>query len=141
MGLYLQPDDVTPLADIKPARLTVLIEDAETFATMAAPPLAARLTLTDQQRAQVKTILRRAVVRESDAGTGAKTQESAGLYFYMVDTRTARSVSFLSEEDQDALRGIVGLGRSTNADTIDSRRRARGTRSPPSSPRRACDPT
>ena len=39
------------------------------------------------------------------------------------------------------LRQHVGLGRSTNADTIDSRRRARGTRSPPSSPRRACDPT
>jgi hypothetical protein len=119
MGLYLRPDDVTPLVDIELARLAVLIEDAETFATMAAPPLADPLTLTEQQRAQVKTILRRAVVRESDSGTGAKTQESAGVYSYTVDTRTARSVSFLTEEEQDALRGMVGLGRSTTAFTID----------------------
>jgi hypothetical protein len=119
MGLYLQPADVTPLVDIELARLAVLIEDAETFATMAAPPLADPLTLTEQQRAQVKTILRRAVVRESDSGTGAKVQESAGVYAYTVDTRTARSVSFLTEEEQDTLRGIVGLGRSTTAFTID----------------------
>lgn len=119
MGLYLQPADVTPLVEVDPDRLVILIEDAETFATMAAPPLAAPDALTEQQRAQVKTILRRAVVRESDSGTGAKVQEAAGPYSYTVDTRSTRTVSFLTDEEEDALRSLVGLGRSNTAFNTD----------------------
>ena len=53
MSAYLQPADVTPFTDVDADRLTILIEDAETFATMAAPPLAAPDVLTAAQRAQV----------------------------------------------------------------------------------------
>ncbi len=119
MSLYLQPADFTALVELEPERLVILIEDAETFATMAAPPLAAPDALTEQQRAQARTILRRAVVRESDSGTGAKVQEVAGPYSYSVDTRTAGRVSFLTDEEEDALRGVVGLVKSTQAFNTD----------------------
>lgn len=119
MGLYLQPADVTPFTDVDTARIDILIEDAEVFATLAAPPLADPAPLTETQRAQVKTILRRAVIREADAGTGAKTQEVAGPYSYTVDTRKANDVSFLTEEEEDALRGVVGIVKSTQAFNTD----------------------
>ena len=119
MGLYLQPADFTALVEIEAPRLVILIEDAETFATMAAPPLADPEALTEQQRAQARTILRRAVVRESDAGSGAKTQEMAGPYSYTVDTRNSRSVSFLTDEEEDALRAVVGLVKSHQAFNTD----------------------
>lgn len=119
MSLYLQPADVTPFTDVDTARIDILIEDAEVFATLAAPPLADPAPLTETQRAQVKTILRRAVIREADAGTGAKTQEVAGPYSYTVDTRKANDVSFLTEEEEDALRGVVGIVKSTQAFNTD----------------------
>lgn len=119
MSMYLQPADVMPFTDVDTDRLAILIEDAEVFATMAAPPLADPLPLTDSQRAQVKTILRRAVIREADAGSGAKTQETAGPYSYTVDTRKSTDVSFLTEEEEDALRGVVGIVKSTQAFNTD----------------------
>ena len=121
MGLYLQPEDFTALVELDPERLVILIDDAETFATMptVAPALANPESLTTQQRTQVKTILRRAVVRESDSGTGAKVQEAAGPYSYTVDTSRANSVSFLTEEEEDALRVIVGLVKSNQAFNTD----------------------
>jgi hypothetical protein len=119
MGLYLGPEDFTALVEVEADRLAILIEDAEVFAVMAAPPLAVPSALTEQQRAQARTILRRAVVRESDSGTGAKVQEVAGPYSYSVDTRTAGRVSFLTDEEEDALRGVVGIVKSTQAFNID----------------------
>lgn len=121
MGLYLQPGDITPLVDVDPGRLAILIDDAETSATMpkVAPALAEPDLLTAAQRAQVKTILRRAVVREAEAGTGAKTQEVAGPYSYTVDTRTANRTSCLTEEEEDALRSIVGISKSTQVFSLD----------------------
>jgi hypothetical protein len=119
MGLYLQPADFTALVETEADRLAILIEDAETFAVMAAPPLADPEALTEQQRAQARTILRRAVVRESDSGTGAKVQEAAGPYSYTVDTRTASRVSFLTDEEEDALRGVVGIVKSHQAFNTD----------------------
>lgn len=117
--MYLTPADLAPLIETDPERLAVLIADAETFAVMAAPPLATPTDLSDTQRAQVKTVLRRAVVREADSGTGAKITEQAGPYGYTVDTRTAGRVSFLTDDEQDALRSIVGLTRSHAAFTVD----------------------
>lgn len=119
MSMYLQPEDVSPFTDVDADRLVILIEDAEVFATMAAPPLADPEPLTTTQRAQVKTILRRAVIREADAGSGAKTQETAGPYSYTVDTRKADNVSFLTDEEEDALRGVVGIVKSTQAFSAD----------------------
>lgn len=118
MGQYLTPEDFTAFT-IDAALLPVLIEDAEVYATLAAPPLANPASLTDAQRAQVKTVLRRAVVREADSGTGAKIQETAGQYSYTVDSRTARSTSFLTEEEEALLQGIVGTTRGNTVFSLD----------------------
>lgn len=119
MGTYLQPADLAPYANIPADKAAALIEDAEVFAIMAAPPLANPGSLTTGQRAAVRTILRRAVVREADSGTRAKVQETAGPFAYTMDTRRPASVSFLTGDEEDALRVVVGIGRSTVAYTVD----------------------
>lgn len=119
MGQYLQPEDVFPFVEVDLARLVILIEDAEVFATMVVPTLTEPSSISADQRRQVKTILRRAVIREADAGTGSKVQESAGPYSYTVDTRSLRGASFLTEDEEETLRTICGVGRSNQVFSVD----------------------
>lgn len=119
MGAYLTVSDLSPFGDIPTAKAEALIDDAETFAVQAAPCLSDPSSLTEQQRKLVRTVLRRAVLREADSATGAKTQETAGIYSYTVDTRRAASASFLLPEEEDILRGICGGDAHSTAFSID----------------------
>ena len=109
---YLDPDDVTAFApDIDPNRLASMIADASALAVLAAPCLADETDLTEPQRAAVKAILRGAVLRWDEAGTGALRAETVGSFSQTFDTRQQRRGMFWPSEIaqlQGVCRGVSG---------------------------------
>ena len=75
--MFITPDDLAPFADIDPAKAGAMIEDAEAMAVMAAPCLSDTEFLNDERLvAAVKAILRGALLRWDEAGSGALSQKS-----------------------------------------------------------------
>lgn len=68
MGQFISRDDLEPFAEIDPAKAEAMIEDAEGLALAHAPGIAAT---GFPHRAAVKAILREAILRRHDAGSGA----------------------------------------------------------------------
>ena len=97
--MFLTPDDLAAFADIDPAKAAAMIEDAEAMAVLAAPCITDEEFRADPQRvAAVRSILRGAVLRWHEAGTGAVVQESTGPFSRTVDTKTARKGMFWPDE-------------------------------------------
>lgn len=86
--MFLTIEDLAPFATIDQAKASAMIEDAEAMALMAAPCLSG--TLSAAQRKVAKAILRAAVLRWNDQGTGALVQESIGPYSSTYDNRERR---------------------------------------------------
>lgn len=99
MGSIIQPDDLVPFADISPEKAEQLIADAEAMAKLVAPCLKDPEFLEDEDLAQAaKAILRGAILRRNEAGTGALTQAGAGGFQVTTDTRSSvRSFYWPSE--------------------------------------------
>ena len=127
MPAFLTVHDLTPFATIDPARAEAMIEDATARAVLAAPPLARLLDLYEPgpgdaaRIAAVRAILRGAIVRWHEAGTGAITQhqQSAGPWSDMrtfQPAATARGV-FTVHEIRD-LRAVCAPGRFSTVDLI-----------------------
>lgn len=100
---YITPEDLAPFATIDEAKALAMIEDAESMAVSVAPCLEdITLPLTDAQRGTVKAVLRRAVLRWNEVGTGAVTQQSAGPFQQSLDTtRSAPKSLFWPSEIAD----------------------------------------
>ena len=101
--IYLTLEDLKPFATIEDAKAEAMIEDAEAMAMSVAPCLADdTVELSPRQAAVVRAVLRRAVLRWNDIGTGAVTQQSAGPFAQTVDTTrsTPRSLFWPSEIDE-----------------------------------------
>lgn len=99
---FLTPADLAPFAQIDEAKASAMIADAEAMAAMAAPCIteaefAANTTLTGA----LVAILRGAVLRWHDAGSGAVSQQTAGPFSQSVDTRTPRRAMFWPSEIAD----------------------------------------
>jgi hypothetical protein len=112
-------DDLTPFTpDIDEAKAEQMIEDA---IAMASAPWVAPCIVTDSfpYAAQAKAILRGAILRWNDAGTGAVTQVSAGSFQQTVDNRSERKRMFWPSEIVD-LQKLCGSARSGRAFTIDT---------------------
>lgn len=75
-----------------------MIDDAEALAMLAAPCLGSPESLTAAQRAAVKAILRGAVMRWSDAGSGGVQTDSAGSLSSTIDTSVTRRGMFWPSE-------------------------------------------
>lgn len=99
----LTPADLEPFATIPEAKALAMIADALAMATRAAPCLADEsVFLSPAQEAAVMAILRRAVLRWNDVGTGAITQQTAGSFSQSVDTtKTASKSLFWPSEIND----------------------------------------
>lgn len=105
--MWITPVDLEPFAIIDPAKAAAMIEDVEASALVAAPGLNDPLKpLTADQTAAVKAVLRQAILRWNDAGSGALTQETMGPYSSTVDTRQRRFGGLLDSE-MTQLRTIV----------------------------------
>ena len=116
----ITPDDLTPFADIDRSKAQAMIDDALARALLVAPCI-----VTDDftHAAAAKAIIRGAVLRWNDAGSGALTQrqQTAGPFGLgeTIDTRTDRRGMFLVSELDDlrALCGSASTGKAFSVDT------------------------
>ena len=101
--MYITPEDLAPFATIEATKAAAMIADAEAMAASVAPCLAdASAVLESAQLNVVRAILRRAVLRWNEVGTGAVTQQSAGPFQQSLDTtRSAPKSLFWPSEIAD----------------------------------------
>lgn len=92
---FLTPSDLTPFASIDAAKAAAMIEDAEAMAVLAAPCIT---TPGFANTAAAKAILRGAVLRWNEAGTGALSAQNAGPFGQTIDTRQERRGMFWPSE-------------------------------------------
>lgn len=109
---FLTAQDLAPYAEIDPVKAEAMIADATALAVLAAPCLDDDpTTLTDAQQQAVKAILRGAIIRWNESGSGALQSESVLSYSYTQDTRQARRSLFWPSEITQ-LQGICNAGGS-----------------------------
>jgi hypothetical protein len=95
MGTFLIVDDLAPFATIEAAKAEAMIDDAEAMALLAAPCIAAE---GFAYGTAVKAILRGAVLRWNEAGSGALQAQNAGPFGQTLDTRQERRGMFWPSE-------------------------------------------
>lgn len=95
MGQFLAPADLEPFATIDPAKAEAMIDDAEAMALLAAPCIA---TEGFAHTAGLRAILRGAILRWNEAGTGALQSQTAGIFGQTLDTRQERRGMFWPSE-------------------------------------------
>jgi hypothetical protein len=95
MGTFLSVEDLAPFATIDAAKAEAMIEDAEAMALLAAPCIAVE---GFAYGAAVKAILRSAVLRWNDTGTGAAQTVQSGPFAQTLDTRQERRGMFWPSE-------------------------------------------
>ena len=89
--MFVTPADLTPFAEIPEAKALEMIADVEAKAVLAAPCITDPEFLADDTLvAGVRAIVRSAVLRWNDAGTGVFTQLGAGPFQGSTDTRSER---------------------------------------------------
>lgn len=115
----LVPEDLTPFAVIDSAKADAMIEDAAAMAVLVAPCLGPDNTLTAPQVSAVRAIVRGAVLRWNEAGTGATVQQSAGPFAQSIDTRQERRGMFWPSEITQ-LQGICAAAGAKGAFQIDT---------------------
>ncbi len=97
---FLTLTDIEPFADIDESRAVQMIEDATAIAILVAPCLTDEDELTAGQKSAVKAVLRGAVLRWNDAGSGVVSQESVGSFSQSIDTANRRGLFWPSEIEQ-----------------------------------------
>lgn len=112
----LEPSDLEPFASIDQAKALAMIEDAEATAATVAPCILEGDFLEDATRkAYVKAVIRAAVLRWHESGTGAFQTQAAGPFSVGMDTRQERRGMFWPSEIsqlQDACKRYRGGGGS-----------------------------
>ena len=87
--------DLTPFADIEPAKAQAMIDDALATAERVAPCI----TSEDFEYPDAaKALLRGAIIRWAEAGSGALQSQTAGPFGQVVDTRQPRRGMFWPSE-------------------------------------------
>lgn len=104
------PSDLDAFANIDPVKASAMIEDAMALAARVAPCI---LTAEFAYAAAAKAILRGAILRWNEAGTGATVQQSAGPFAQSIDTKQQRRGMFWPQEIeqlQDLCKGVETEG-------------------------------
>lgn len=128
----LTPADLEPFATIPEAKAAAMIADAMAMAGRAAPCLVDHTAeLSDAQVSAVKAILRRAILRWHDVGSGAVTQIGAGPFQQSVDTSKSASKSLFWPSEITDLQAICrdldeGDDTAKQVFTVQTGRRAGG---------------
>jgi hypothetical protein len=118
MAPFLEVSDLTAFATIDPVKAQLMIDDATAMAVMAAPCLESSELSLNQHNA-VRAILRGAVLRWNESGTGAVSQQAAGPFSATLDTRQERRGMFWPSEITQ-LQGVCSATSSSDAFTIDT---------------------
>ncbi|MGW4090044.1 hypothetical protein [Nocardia sp. NPDC004750] len=121
MGDFIAASDLAPFATIDSAKATAMIADAEAMAKVAAPCITAD-DFSDDKKAVVKAVLRGAILRWNDTGSGAKTSRTALGYSETIDTTNPRKSLFWPSEIEQlqSLCKTAETGGAFNVDTIPS---------------------
>jgi len=121
MTAFMVVDDLLAFApDIDLVKAQGMVEDASALAVLAAPCLGVeQTTLTAASQGALKAILRGAILRWNDAGTGALAGQTAGPFGQTIDTRQPRRGMFWPSEIQQ-LRDICAGVASGDAFSIDT---------------------
>lgn len=109
-AVELTTDDLEPFATIPEAKAQAMIDDALALAARVAPCI---LTTDFASDAAAKAILRGAVLRWHEAGSGAFQAQQAGPFGQTFDTRQQRKGMFWPSEIealQDLCRGDEASG-------------------------------
>lgn len=115
-AVALVPADLAPFATIEEAKAQEMITDALALAARIAPCIA---DSDFQYAAAAKAILRGAVLRWNDSGSGALQTENMGQYGYSVDTRQQRRGMFWPSEIEQ-LQQLCQTGETSGAFDIDT---------------------
>ena len=107
---FLEPSDLEPFATIDATKAQAMIDDAEAMAVLVAPCIEAD-DFTKQ--AAVKAILRGAVLRWNDSGSGALQAQTAGPFGQTLDTRQERRGMFWPS-DIEQLQNLCGVEGGSN---------------------------
>lgn len=118
MGLFITPGDLTPFAAIDAAKAAAMIEDAESMALLVAPCLGA-VPMPEGVVGPVKAILRGAILRWHEAGTGVVQQTQVGPFGQSLDTRQVRRGMFWPSEIEQ-LQGLCSTGDKGKAFGVDT---------------------
>lgn len=115
-AVSLTPSDLSPFAEIGHEKALAMIEDALALAARVAPCI-----LTDEfaEGAAAKAILRGAILRWNEAGTGALQSQQAGPFGMAVDTRQQRRGMFWPSEIEALQELCQGPEDQSGAFTVD----------------------
>lgn len=118
---YITTSDLSPFATIAADKASAMIADAVAQAILVAPCLADEGDLDANQKAAVTAVLRAAILRWNDSGSGAVFQQTAGPFSIMQDTRQVRRALFWPSEIEQ-LQAVCAQvnGGSSGAFTIDT---------------------
>lgn len=95
-GRLLTPADLTHFATIPRAKAAAMIEDALGMAAVVAPCITAG---GFAHRRAAKAVLRGAILRWHEAGTGAVVSQTTGSYSQTIDNRAAAEGDVLPVRD------------------------------------------
>lgn len=114
-AVEISTDDLEPFASIDEAKAEAMIEDALALAVLVAP------CILDDDFAHpeaVKAILRGAILRWHDSGSGALAAETVGPFQQTLDTRQGRRSMFWPTEIEQ-LQRLCGSTSVAQASEID----------------------
>lgn len=121
MGTFLGPEDLAPFAEIESAKATQMIEDAESLAALAASCITEDGFLADAFRTgAVKAILRGAVLRWEEAGSGATQTQVTGPFSETTQHQARRGMFWPSEIEQLRNLCLAYRGGAEGAFTVDT---------------------
>lgn len=95
--MSITPADLTPFATIEAAKAQAMIDDALAMAKLVAPCIG-ETEFDAGKAAAAKAILRGAILRWHDSGSGAVSQQVAGPFQQTLDTRQPRRSLFWPSE-------------------------------------------
>lgn len=110
-ALTLAPADLEPFAVIDSAKATQMIVDALALAELAAPCLGSA-DLSEKKVAQAKAVIRGAILRWHESGSGAAQATVAGPFQQTVTPVARKSLFWPSEIDS-----LQKICQDTDADT------------------------
>lgn len=96
-AVSLTPADLQHFADIPEAKAQEMIKDAVALAARIAPCI---LSEDFKYADAAKAIIREAILRRNESGTGVFTQQGAGPFQVSTDTRQPRRALFRPDEIQ-----------------------------------------
>lgn len=115
-AVSIMPVDLAPFADIDPAKAQAMIDDALALAARVAPCITDPAFEFDDA---AKAIIRGAILRWNDSGSGVVTQEAWGPYSQTVDSRQTRRSMFWPSEITD-LQALCQEKQQATAFTVDT---------------------